>query len=152
MVFLLIAIHSKRKQKITRQTGNGGTKDVEISKFWRTLEMPLINCKITLQLTCSKKSILSAGTAANQVPKFKTTDTKLYVPVVILSTYDNIKLVKQLESGFKRTINWNKYQSKKTSQVQNRYLDVLSDLGFQGVNRVFVLSFESGNGRKSYKQ
>ena len=126
MVFLLIAIHSKRKQKRTRQTGNGGTKDVEISKFWRTLEMPLINCKITLQLTCSKKSILSAGTAANQVPKFKTTDTKLYVPVVILSTYDNIKLVKQLESGFKRTINWNKYQSKKTSQAQNRYLDFYS--------------------------
>ena len=125
MVFLLIAIHSKRKQKITRQTGNGGTKDVEISKFWRTLEMPLINCKITLQLTCSKKSILAAGTAANQVPKFKTTDTKLYVPVVILSTY-NIKLVKQLESGFKRTINWNKYQSKKTSQAQNRYLDFYS--------------------------
>ena len=86
--------------------------------------MPLINCEITLQLKCSKKSILAASIAANQVPKFKTTDTKLYVPVVILSTHDNIKLVKQLESGFKRTINWNKYQFKKTSQAQNRYLDL----------------------------
>ena len=107
----------KFKQQITGQTGNGGTKDVEISvplkylsNFWRTIEMLLINCKITLRLTCSKKSILVAGTAANQVPKFRITKTKLYVPVVTLSTQENIKLLKQLESGFKRTINWNKYQ------------------------------------------
>ena len=45
-----------------------------------------------------------AGTAANQNPYFKKTDTKFYVPVVTLSTQDNIKLLKQLESGFKRTI------------------------------------------------
>ena len=67
---------SKFKQQITGKTGNGGTKNVEImvplkylSNFWRIFEMPLINWKITLQLTCSKKSILAAGTAANQVPK-----------------------------------------------------------------------------------
>ena len=52
-------------------------------------------------------------TAANQVLEFKITDTKRYVPVITLSTQDNIKLYKQLESGFKRTVNWNKYQSKK---------------------------------------
>ena len=57
------------------------------------------------------KSILVAGTVANQVPKVRITRTKLYVPVV--STQENIKLLKQLESGFKRTINWNKYHSKK---------------------------------------
>ena len=57
------------------------------------------------------KSILVAGTVANQVPKVRITSTKLYVPVV--STQENIKLLKQLESGFKRTINWNKYHSKK---------------------------------------
>ena len=46
-------------------------------------------------------------------------DTKLYVPVVILSTQDNAKLLHQLKSGFKRKINWNKYQSKVTVQVPN---------------------------------
>ena len=51
--------------------------------------------------------------------EFKITDTKLYFPIVTLSTQDNVKLLKQLESGFKRTVNWNKYQSKTTNQVQN---------------------------------
>ena len=102
----------KFKQQITGQTGNGGTKDVEImvplkylSNFCRTLEMPLINCEISIQLKWSKNCILVAGTAANQNPEFKITDTKVYVPVVILSTQDKIKLLKQLESCFKRTIN-----------------------------------------------
>ena len=49
-------------------------------------------------------------------------DTKLYVPVVILSTQDNAKLLHQLKSGFKRKINWNKYQSKVTVQVPNPYI------------------------------
>ena len=73
----------------------------------------------------SKKRILVIGTAANQVPQFKITDTKLYVAMLILLTKDNVKLLKQLEFGFKRTITIirNKYQSKKTDQEQNRYLD-----------------------------
>ena len=50
-----------------------------LSNFWRTPVMPLINCEISLQLTCSKKSILAAGTAANRVPKFRITDTKLFI-------------------------------------------------------------------------
>ena len=73
--------------------------------------MPLINCEISFQLIWSKKCFLVAGTAANQEPKSKVTDAKLYVPVVTLLTQltqDNIKLLKQLESGFKRTINWKK--------------------------------------------
>ena len=49
-------------------------------------------------------------------------DTKLYVPVVILSTQDNAKLLHQLKSGFKRKINWSKYQSKVTVQVPNPYI------------------------------
>ena len=72
-----------------------------LSYFWRTLEMRLINWEITLQLKCSKKSILTAGTAADWVLNFKVTGTKLYVPIVTLSTQKNIKLLKQLESGFK---------------------------------------------------
>ena len=62
--------------------------------------MPLIDCEISLLLKWSKRCILVAGTAANQVPEFKITDTKLYVPVVTLSTQDNVKLLKQLESSF----------------------------------------------------
>ena len=54
-----------------------------------------------------------------------------------------IKLLKQLESGFKRTINWDKYQLKVTEQVLNRYLDYLVYPSFQVVNRLFVLSFEN---------
>ena len=111
-----------------------------------------INCEITLQLTCSKKNILVAGIVVNQVPKLRITDTKLYVPVVTLWTEDNIKLLKQFESGFKRTINWNKYHSKKASQAQNGYLNHLIDPSFQGVNRLFVLSFSNDDGGKSYKQ
>ena len=93
--------------------------------------MPLINCEVNLQLKWSEKCILVAGTAANQVKKFKITDTKLYVPVVILLTQDNVKLLKKVEPNYKRTINWNKYQSKKESQIQNKYLDFLIDPSFQ---------------------
>ena len=98
----------KFEQQITGQTGKGGTKDVEkmvplnyISSFWRTLEMPLIDCETSLQLKWSKNYILVVGTVANQSPTFQINHTKFYVPVVTLSTQENIKLLKQLESGFK---------------------------------------------------
>ena len=114
--------------------------------------MPLLNCDLSLQLKWSKNCILLAGTASSQNPEFKITDTKLYVPVVTLSTQENIKSLKQLESGFKRTINWNKYLDKTTNQVKNRYLDFLIDPSFQGVDRTFVLSFKDDDGRESRKQ
>ena len=120
-----------------------------LSHFWRTLKMSLINCEIRIQLKCSTECVLIAGIAPNQVPIFTKTDTKLYVPVVTLSTQDNVILLKQLESSFKRTMNWNKCQSKKTNQVQNRYLYFLIDPSFQGVNRLFVLSFENEDDWKS---
>ena len=88
-----------------------------LSNSWRALVMPLIKCEICFQLKWSRNSILVAGTAANNNSYFKIFDTKLYVPVVPLSTEDNIKLLRQLESGFKRTINWNKYLPKATNQV-----------------------------------
>ena len=55
--------------------------------------------------------------------------------------------MQQLKSGFKRTINWNKYQLKVTRQGPNPYLDYVIDLRFQGVNRLCVLSFESDTDR-----
>ena len=90
-----------------------------LSNFWRTQEMPLINCEISLQLNWSKDCILVAGTEVNQNPEFKITDTKLYVPVATLSTQENIKILEHLESGFKRTVNWNKYLAKTTNQAHS---------------------------------
>ena len=83
---------------------------------------------------------------------FLITDAKIYVPVLTVSTQDNAKLLEQLRSGFKRTINWNKYQPKISTERQNQYLDFLIDPSFQGVNRVFVLSFEDEEQKTSYKR
>ena len=77
--------------------------------------MPLINCEINILLTWSEECIIVTGDYCNRNPKFAITDIKLYVPVVTLSAQDNEKLlVKKLKTGFKRTINWNKYQSDPT--------------------------------------
>ena len=78
---------------------------------------------------------------------FALTDTKLYDPVVISSTQDNVKLLEQLKSDFKRTFDQNKYQPKDSQERPNQYLDILVDPSFQGVNRLFVLSFENENDR-----
>ena len=104
----------KFKIKITGKTpATGNTKDVEIiaplkylSNFWKTLEMPLINCEVNLIFTWSPTCLISSATGET---KFKITETKLYVRVVTLSTQDNAQLLQQLKSGFKRTINWSKY-------------------------------------------
>ena len=140
----------KFKAKITGQTGNDGTKDVEImvplkyfSNFWRTLEMPLINCEVNLILTWSSNCVLIATAIQNQAATFEITDTKLYVPVVTLSTQENTKFLQQLKSGFKRVINWNKYLSKPELLAQNPILNHLVEPSFQGINRLFVLAFEN---------
>ena len=72
--------------------------------------MPLINCEINLDRNWSKNCIIAVTDVANQVVIFSITDTKRYVPVVTLSTQDNVKLLEQLNCGFKRTIKWNKYK------------------------------------------
>ena len=86
----------KFEAKITGQTGNNGAKNVEImvplkylSNFWRTLEMPLINCEVNLILTWSSTCVLIATNAQIQNATFAITDTKLYVPVKILSSFNN---------------------------------------------------------------
>ena len=72
----------------------------------------------------------------------KITDTKLYFPVISLSKENDIKLLKRLKSGFKRTIKWNKYRSQMTIQLQNNNLNYLIDPTFTNVNRLFGLPFE----------
>ena len=85
--------------------------------------------------------------------EFKITDTKLYVPVVTLSKENDIKLLEQLKSGFKRTIKWNKYRSQMTIQPENNNWNYLIDSTFTIVNGLFVLSFprdEPGDIRDSF--
>ena len=109
--------------------------------------MPLINSEVNLELTWSKDCVITTFTVEG---KFQITETNLYVPVVILLTQDNAKLLQQLKSGFKRIINWNKYESSVKTFAQNRYLIYMIDPSFQGVNRLFVLSFENENDRTSH--
>ena len=72
-----------------------------LTNFLKTLEMPLINCEVNLILTWSKGRVITNSTGEG---KFAVTETKLYVPVVTLSTKDNEKLLQQLKSGFKKLI------------------------------------------------
>ena len=90
-----------------------------LSNFSRTLEMPLINCEVNLILTESANCVIVSTNVANQGATYTITETRLYVPVVNLSTQDNAKLLPQLKSGFKRTISWNKYLSKPELLAQN---------------------------------
>ena len=88
-------------------------------KGYGFLYFALINCETTLDLSWSKNCIIVATNVAAQATAFLITDTKLYVPVVTLSTLDNARLLEQLKSGFKRRINWNKYQTKVSTERQN---------------------------------
>ena len=148
------------KTKITGQTDNNGRIDnVEImvplkylSNFWRTLEMPLINCEVNLILTWSADCVIIYTDVANHIPTFAITEANLYVPVVTLSTQDNAKLLTQLKSGFKRAVSWNKYLLKPELLAQNPNLNHLVEPSFQGVNRLFVLAFKNDAQRTSNKR
>ena len=104
----------KYKANLIGNTENNGTKNgVKIavplkylSNFWRSLEMPLINCKVELSLKWYERCLLTAATTAT----FTITDAKLYVPIVTLSIEDHSKLTKLLNKGFKRPIYWNEYK------------------------------------------
>ena len=87
--------------------------------------MLLINYKINLVLTWSVNCVKWSSAAANQATTHAITGTKLYVPVLTLSTQDNAKLLQQLKSGFKRTINWNNYQSKTTTKKCSKPIFIL---------------------------
>ena len=125
---------------------NSSVKDAKIvvplkylSNFWRSLEMPLINCKVHLELNWIEDCILSS---AGDSAKFEITDAKLHVPIVTLSTKDSVNLTKQLSEGFKRSVYWNSYQTKLaklTEKGKNVY--ELLNASFQGVRRLFVLAY-----------
>ena len=133
-----------------------------LSNFWRSSDIPLINCEITLILSWYKECVLVGrafkgppAAAANRInspteAKFEITDCKLYVPVVTLSAENDNKLLEQLKSRFRRTIKWNKYISQMSNQNKNNNLNYLIDSTFSNVNRLFVLSFENKDDRTSY--
>ena len=135
-----------------------------LNNFWRQLDIPLINCEVELILTWFKncalidKSAREANYGADpnvyeidnlENATFKITDIKLSVPVVTLSKEDDIQLLEQLKTGFKRTIKWNKCRSQMTIQPQNNNLNYLINPAFTNVNRLFVLSFPRNNNTDS---
>ena len=130
-----------------------------LSIFWRSLEMPLINCKVELSLNWIESCVITSapiGDDANATgadsATFKITDAKLYVPNVTLSAEDNAKLSKLLSEGFERPVYWNKYKV-----IPNKVLGIsaankeddireLLDSSYQGVIRLFVLAYNNTTG------
>ena len=124
-----------------------------LSNFWRSLEMPLINCKVELSLKLIENCVLTtaeiganADATGGDWATIEVTSGKLYVSVVTLLVEDNVKLVKQLNEGFKRPIYWNKYMV-----IDNKVVEIAAvnaenhirewlDSSYQGVKRLFVLS------------
>ena len=159
------------KTSITgRLEGKNTEKEIAIAvplqhlrNFWRTLDIPLINCEINLILTWSKNCLIASKAKRDADPDvnpavasvndptdetFKVTDTKLFVPAVTLSTEDD-KLIEQLKTRIRRTIDWNKYRSEVTTKAKTNNLNYLIDLTFNRVNRFFALSFENEEDKTS---
>ena len=115
-----------------------------LSNFFRSLEMPLINCKIKLNLTWKKECVLSTGVGE---AVFIINDKKLYVPIVTLSKEDNKDFIEQQNKGFQRSIYWNEYKTKEINENADanvfKYINL--DPSFQGVNRLFVMAYNRAN-------
>ena len=128
-----------------------------LSSFWRSLDLPLINCEIELDfrwetnciITKISRTIRAVDPNADQVAyelvtettraTFQINNAKFYVPVVTLSINDNIKFLENMKEGFKRTVSWNKYRSEITTQPKN------NNPAFRNINRLFALSFKNGD-------
>ena len=112
-----------------------------LSNSFRSLEMPLINCKIKLNLTWKKKNCVLSTSFGETV--FIINDTKLYFPVVTLSKEDNKYFIEQRDQGFQRSIYWNEYKTKEINEDADanvfKYINL--DRSFQGVNRLFFMAY-----------
>ena len=118
-----------------------------LSNFWRSLEMPLINCKVELSLKWTENCMFTTAANANKVI-FKITDAKLYVPIVTLSTEDNAKLSKLLSEGFKRPVYWKEYSvMAEKSYNAIALIRELIDPSCQRINRLFGPAYEDGDNR-----
>ena len=121
---------------------------MEFLNFWRSLEMPLNNCKVELKLTWTKYCILSAAGTDNADGNndddniiFTIKDTKLYIPIVTLSAKDNQKLSKLLSKGFERSVYWNKYKTKSDNKNTTNKFRFFLESNFFGLKRLFVLVY-----------
>ena len=140
--------------------------------------MPLINCKIHLELNWNNNCVMygadtyaGGDNANNRETTFQITSTKLYVPVATLSTKDNVNLTEQLgegskrsnnvnlteqlDEGFKISVYWNEYKSKVETKTadDNNVIRFPLDASFQGMNRLFVLAFDNTeNGNKKVER
>ena len=146
-----------------------GTQEVELAiplkylgNFWRALNILLISCEISLELKWDKNCVMTSleqrdigGGNRDNAPTGATlaiNDCKLYVPAVTLPKDDEIKLLTNLKSGFKREIIWNKYRSQMTTEAVNNNLNILIDPTFTNVNRLFVLAYQNTDDRQSFSQ
>ena len=144
-----------------------GKKSIELAiplkylrNFWRALNIPLICCEVSLELKWNKYCVITSiqreinldggNTEAPTGATLAIDDCKLYVPVVTLSKDDEIKLLTNLKSGFKREIIWNKYRSQMTTEPSNNNLNILVDPTFTNGNRLFVLAYPTADNRQSY--
>ena len=109
-----------------------------LSNFWRSREMPLVNCKVELKFKWRKYCLLSAAGTDNNID-FTIKDTKLYVPAVTLSARDNQKLPNLLSKGFERSVYLNKYKTKSENKNTTNEYRYFLESNFVGVNRLFVL-------------
>ena len=136
-----------------------------LGNFWRALNIPLISCEIFLELKWSKNCVITSlekrqvDAGPPEINRSTTgatlaiNDCKLYVAVVTLSKDDEIKLLTNLKSGFKREIIWNKYRLQMTTEAINNNLNILIDPTFTNVNRLFVLAYgQNNNDRQSFSQ
>ena len=124
--------------------------------------MPLISCEISLELKWDKNCLITSlqqgenidggNTAEPTNATLNINDCKLYIPVVVLSKDDEIKLLTNLKSGFKREIKWNKYRSQMSTEAINNNLNILIDPTFTNVNRLFVLAYQTAANRQSFSQ
>ena len=135
--------------KLISGTDNNNFNDVKlavplkcVSNFFRSLEMPLVICKIDLELTWDKDCMIcSNDAAAGQVVSFMITNTRLYVPIVTLSTKDNTNLTKQLNEGSKRTVYWNQYMSEPFLETLHKKLALVDFLLMQLFNELIDYLF-----------
>ena len=137
-----------------------------MGNFWRSLNMPLISCEVSLELKWNKNCVITSqqlginldggNTAVPTGAILNINDCKLYIPVVTLSKDDEIKLLTNLKSGFTREIIWNKYRSQMSTEEINNNLNILIDPTFTNVNRLFVLSYQvdanNNDNRQSFSE
>ena len=145
------------------------TKTIELAiplkylgNFWRALNIPLISCEVSSELKWNKNCVITSlkriqvgAGPRNNAPMGATlaiNDCKLYLSVVTLSKDDEIKLLTNLKSGFKREIIWNKYRSQMTTEAINNNLNILVDPTFTNVNRLFVSAYQTADDRQLYSQ